>query len=74
MGGASAAACVGEQQDLEQVLFDRRTGRLKNVDSLSANALTNLNVQLAIGKSLEHACREVTADLVGHLLRQRRVG
>jgi hypothetical protein len=47
---------------------------LKNVDSLSANALTNLNVQLAIGKSLEHACREVTADLVGHLLRQRRVG
>jgi hypothetical protein len=58
-------AGIREQEQLQQVLSERWAERLEDVGRLSAHALVELDVQLAVGEALQGPPAERLAELRG---------
>ena len=64
-GCTGAAAGIGQKQQLHLVLVDRQTGRLNEVDVVAADAFFDVDVQLAVGETLQDSLARFHAKLLG---------
>src|SRR6185436_14440422 len=73
-GGAGALEAVDHDQQLHEVLVDRRGGRLDEKDVAAAHVLVDADEVLAVGEVLQVDAAEGVAEAVGDALGQGRVG
>ena len=63
-----------EEQELHQIPFHGRAGRLDNEDIRAAHVLQNLQIDLAVGEGLQFGRAEVQAKAVAHFHGQLGIG
>ena len=73
-GRPGTAAGIGQKEQFHDVLVDRQTGRLNDVDIMPADAVFDFHVQLAVGEALQDSRTRSHAKVLGDARRQRHVG
>jgi hypothetical protein len=71
---ASAAAGIPDEQELQEMLVDGRTGGLNKIDVIAADAFLELNMQFAVRKPLDNPRRQLNTHLAGDVFRQLGIG
>ncbi len=73
-GGAGSLEAVQHDEQLHQVLVDRRTGRLHNEHVSAADILLDPHRDFAVGKVIENDSPQGVPQAIGNSLRQGAVG
>ena len=72
--GAGPLEAVEQDEQLHQVLVDRRAGRLDDVHVPAAHVLVDADGDLAVGEVVERDLAERVAEAVGDLVGEGEVG
>jgi hypothetical protein len=74
MARPGTATGIAHKQQLQEMLIDGRASRLNDIDIGTADAFLELNVQLAVGKTLEQRSATLHTEAFGNIFRKGNIG